>query len=108
MRPDFGYSDRARWETDGKPNGAKVLGCIGSPTFGRRLTVQINEAEYRRVFAALARYGADGILVNDGIEHITNRKWSVPKTKMTLTLCSEMLLFVRAPLQPRSASGSSR
>ena len=36
MRPDFGYSNRGRWETDGKPNGPKMLGCMGSPTFGAR------------------------------------------------------------------------
>ena len=40
MRPDFGYSNLERWETDGKLNGARVLGCIGSPTLGRRSTVQ--------------------------------------------------------------------
>ena len=40
MRPDFGYSNRGRCETDGKPNGAKALGCIGSPTLDRRSTVQ--------------------------------------------------------------------
>jgi len=37
MRVDFGYSHRARWETDGKPNGPKMLGCMGSPTFGAPL-----------------------------------------------------------------------
>jgi len=41
---------------------------------GPPLDRPINEAEYRRVFAALAQYGADGILVNDEVEHITNRK----------------------------------
>jgi putative ABC transport system substrate-binding protein len=33
-----------------------------------------NEAEYRRVFAALAQDGAEGIVVNDEPENVTNRK----------------------------------
>jgi hypothetical protein len=41
---------------------------------GPPLDRPINEAEYRRVFAALVQYGADGILVNDEIEDITNHK----------------------------------
>jgi hypothetical protein len=35
---------------------------------GPPLDRPINEVEYRRVFAALVQYGADGILVNDEIE----------------------------------------
>jgi putative tryptophan/tyrosine transport system substrate-binding protein len=41
---------------------------------GLPLDRPINEAEYRRVFAALAQDGADGILIADELEHITNRK----------------------------------
>jgi putative tryptophan/tyrosine transport system substrate-binding protein len=41
---------------------------------GLPLDRPINEAEYRRVFAALAQDGADGILIGDELEHITNRK----------------------------------
>jgi putative ABC transport system substrate-binding protein len=31
-----------------------------------------NEAEYRRVFAALAQEGAEGIVINDEEENLTN------------------------------------
>ena len=41
---------------------------------GLPLDRPINEAEYRRVFAALAQDGADGILIADELEHITNRE----------------------------------
>ena len=40
---------------------------------GPPLDRPISEAEYLGTFAALAQYGADGILVDDEIEHITNR-----------------------------------
>jgi hypothetical protein len=41
---------------------------------GLPLDRPIDEAEYRRVFAALAQDSADGILVADELENITNRK----------------------------------
>ena len=39
---------------------------------GPPLNHPVNEAEYRRVFASLAQAGADGIMVNDEVENVTN------------------------------------
>jgi len=41
---------------------------------GPPLETPINEQEYRRVFAALAQEGADGLLVSDGPENIAYRR----------------------------------
>jgi len=63
-----GVGDRwqAEWRESARMHGVTYVG----PSLDR----PINEAEYRRVFAALAQDAADGILVNDEVEHITNRK----------------------------------
>jgi putative tryptophan/tyrosine transport system substrate-binding protein len=45
------------------------ISFVGSP-----LDHPIQEAEYRRVFATLAEEGADGLIVSDEAESVTNRR----------------------------------
>jgi putative ABC transport system substrate-binding protein len=47
---------------------------IGSTLVGPGLEYPINEAEYRRVFAATAQDGAEGMVVGDNAENYENRR----------------------------------
>jgi putative ABC transport system substrate-binding protein len=50
---------------------------------GPPLNHPLNEAEYRRVFAAIAQDGAEGIVVDDEEEHIANLKLIVELAEKT-------------------------
>jgi putative tryptophan/tyrosine transport system substrate-binding protein len=52
----------------------ELFRMAGATLVGPPLYQPINEAEYRRVFAAIAQNGADGIIVSDDAENIDNRR----------------------------------
>jgi putative ABC transport system substrate-binding protein len=61
------------------------------------LDYPINEAEYRRVFAAVAQDGAEGMVVTDQVEHIANAKVIVGLAeKNRLPLIYPFQMFVGA------------
>ena len=65
---------RANWdvlEAQGRP-GDEFARKLGLTYVGPPLNHPINEAKYRRVFASLARGGADGIVVDDEAENLVN------------------------------------
>jgi putative tryptophan/tyrosine transport system substrate-binding protein len=60
----------SQYEEFGRELHRRTGTTLVGPTFG----YPIDESEYRRVFAALAQDHADGILVTDTSENITNRR----------------------------------
>ena len=86
-------ANRDRWQTEQRES-ARMHGVtyVGLP-----LDRPINEAEYRRVFAALAQDDAGGVLVADELEHITNRKLIVELAeKSRLPAIYPLKLFVES------------
>jgi putative tryptophan/tyrosine transport system substrate-binding protein len=70
---------------------------LGVSFVGSPLDHPIQEAEYRRVFAALAQEGADGLIVSDEPENVTNRRLIVDLAeKGRLPTVYPFQLFVEA------------
>jgi putative ABC transport system substrate-binding protein len=70
---------------------------MGSTKVGPPLDHPIEEAEYRRVFAALVQDGAQGIVVNDEAENWVNRKLIVELAeKSQLPAIYPFKIFVEA------------
>jgi putative tryptophan/tyrosine transport system substrate-binding protein len=68
---------------------------MGTTVVGPPLSHPIDESEYRRVFAALAQDRADGILVTDISENLTNRRVIVElAAKYSLPAMYPFKLFV--------------
>ena len=73
-------------------NRRRAVTYVGPP-----LNHPLNEAEYRRVFAAIAQDGAEGVVVSDEEEHIANLKLIVELAEKTrLPAIYPFKMFVEA------------
>jgi putative ABC transport system substrate-binding protein len=70
----FGVLNSREFQERFEGFGRELGRMTGTTLAGPPLDQPIDEAEYRRVFAALAQDGAQGVIVGDEPENVTNRR----------------------------------